>query len=228
MLLTADLTHSAVTLTVHDMTGFARRSTDDLLVRRVNSAWVEGTGTATVSVASSTGNLNPWMFSSPAALGGEANGASGWTGGAFDSTADTSVSTTLAVSGTTWTASGAALVADVQSWVDGSSNNGWAVLRGDSATQRMNWFITREAGSNQPSLQVTYTPPPPCDITVPAGQVGSGGTPCADGILAAGATCGLACEGVTFPVGTAQIQCLSNLTVVSNLECEAGGALLAS
>jgi hypothetical protein len=61
-------------------------------------------------------------------------------------------------------ASTAQLVADVQSWVDGSQNNGWIIDRSDAGGQPGDskfTQITSEEGTDgqRPYITVTYTPP---------------------------------------------------------------------
>lgn len=64
----------------------------------------------------------------------------------------------------TW-GSTAALVADVQGWVDDPATNfGWVVIGDESASSTAKRFDTHEAAAvDQPKLRITYTPaPPPC------------------------------------------------------------------
>jgi hypothetical protein len=52
------------------------------------------------------------------------------------------------------------LVADVQAWVNGTTNNGWLLRGNEAATQTVKRFLTRESVS-PPSLAVNWTRPLP-------------------------------------------------------------------
>lgn len=86
-----------------------------------------------------------------------------WTtqGGDFSPTASASQSV-LDVGVYTWSSAG--LLADVQSWLDGSSSNfGWEVTGDESASGTAKRFDTRENTSPtvRPTLRVEYTVPAP-------------------------------------------------------------------
>jgi hypothetical protein len=59
----------------------------------------------------------------------------------------------------TWSST-AALVADVQSWVDNpSSNHGWVIKGNEATATTVKRFESREAAANHPLLVVSYLPP---------------------------------------------------------------------
>ncbi|HEX4794841.1 MAG TPA: DNRLRE domain-containing protein [Humisphaera sp.] len=136
----------------------------------LSDSWGEGTTESGVTSISLTGNgaaANPgdatWndgFFASASPVG--------WTtpGGDFAAAASaTTVVNQTLNSAFTW-GSTAAMVADVQGWLDSqSSNNGWALINASESTARTyRAFWTREAsGANAgfvPQLQITFTPEP--------------------------------------------------------------------
>lgn len=122
-------------------------------LHRCSLAWTEGTAFAfggagtNAGIGDSTWNYQvyptvPWPTP----------------GGAFAATA----SATKAVSAVgfySWSST-AALVADVQSWVDNpASNHGWVLKGNEAASTTVKRFESREAAANQPLLVVNYLPP---------------------------------------------------------------------
>jgi hypothetical protein len=91
----------------------------------------------------------------------------------------------------TWTST-AALVADVQTWVnDGSTNFGWVVQGNETTLKSVKRFDSSEAGpATRPQLIIVFTPPPPpivgdlngdgavnaADLTILLAQWGSAGS----------------------------------------------------
>ncbi len=166
----AVITSAVVRLTVIQVPGASPAdSTFDL--RRLMASWGEGTNTGNNGAPALTGNAN-WTarilgtatWTSPGALGDAAATASASTpvGSAFN---------------TTYQWSGAALVNDVQLWVNNSSLNfGWLLQSQSEGTSRsVRGFAARESGVNMPSLQIGYTPPvnvpPSVSITNPLDNV---------------------------------------------------------
>jgi hypothetical protein len=122
-------------------------------MHRCSLAWTEGTAFAfggagtNAGIGDSTWNYQvyptvPWPTP----------------GGAFAATA----SATKAVSAVgfySWSST-AALVADVQSWVNNpASNHGWVLKGNEAASTTVKRFESREAAANQPLLVVNYLPP---------------------------------------------------------------------
>jgi hypothetical protein len=122
-------------------------------LHRCSLAWTEGTAFAfggagtNAGIGDSTWNYQvyptvPWPTP----------------GGAFAATA----SATKAVSAVgfySWSST-AALVADVQSWVNNpASNHGWVLKGNEAASTTVKRFESREAAANQPLLVVNYLPP---------------------------------------------------------------------
>ena len=87
------------------------------------------------------------------------------------------------VGGYNWTTT-AALVSDVQSWVDQpSTNHGWCVVGNETTLQSAKRFDAHENAANKPLLTVVYTPP----ALRPADVNGDGIVDSADlGVLLAG------------------------------------------
>jgi hypothetical protein len=130
-------------------------------LHRCSLAWTEGTAFAfggagtNAGIGDSTWNYQvyptvPWPTP----------------GGAFAATA----SATKAVSAVgfySWSST-AALVADVQSWVNNpASNHGWVLKGNEAASTTVKRFESREAAANQPLLVVNYLPPSnrPADLS---------------------------------------------------------------
>jgi hypothetical protein len=86
-----------------------------------------------------------------------------WSQVGGDFTASPSASTTISVPLVTYTwGSSAALVADVQSWVDHPGENfGWMIRGDETALGNAMRFDSRE-GTTPPRLSVTFTPPSHC------------------------------------------------------------------
>lgn len=110
----------------------------------------------------------PGGMGAPAQLGDATWGfrlwnTNAWTtpGGDFDANVSAS---SLSTSGSNSVFSGAALIADVQGWVDGTAINfGWMGRGNETSSGTAARFNSGESASNPPLLEVTYTPPiSPC------------------------------------------------------------------
>lgn len=139
-------------------------------LRRVLMEWGEGASEAVGGEGSGIDAAPPdatWLHTmTPSSL---------WAtkGGDFAATA----SATVSVGGNgfyTW-GSTAAMVADVQAWVDDpAANHGWALIGNESGVRTAKRFDSREneLESNRPVLSVEYTPPAGCPIDyVPDGTI---------------------------------------------------------
>lgn len=104
-----------------------------------------------------------------------------------------------------WT--GAGLVGDVQSWIEGSTTNAGWVIRGDEASSNnLRRFASRETANpaNRPTLQITYLPSAPtgacclpdgsCDTLTAAQCDAVGGVYQGDGTVCAPTLCPLVLE----------------------------------
>lgn len=79
-------------------------------------------------------------------------------GGAFAASAS-ATKAIGAVGFYTWSTT-AALVADVQAWVDApATNHGWAFKGNEATATTVKRFESREAAANQPLLTISFTPP---------------------------------------------------------------------
>lgn len=137
-------------------------STFDL--RRLTSAWGEGTNSGSGGAPAVTGDAT-WT----ARILGTAN----WTaaGALSDAAATASASTPVGSTiGAVQQWSGAGLVSDVQLWLANSNQNfGWLLQSQSEATGRtVRGFGARENGTNAPTLQIGYTLPPnlPPSVTI--------------------------------------------------------------
>ncbi len=122
-------------------------------LHRCSLAWTEGTAFAFGGAGTNAGiGDSTWNF--------QVYPTVPWPtpGGAFAATA----SATKAVSAVgfySWSST-AALVADVQSWVNNpASNHGWVLKGNEAASATVKRFESREAAANQPLLVVNYLPP---------------------------------------------------------------------
>lgn len=122
-------------------------------LHRCSLAWTEGTAFAFGGAGTNAGiGDSTWNF--------QVYPTVSWPtpGGAFAATA----SATKAVSAVgfySWSST-AALVADVQSWVNNpASNHGWVLKGNEAASTTVKRFESREAAANQPLLVVNYLPP---------------------------------------------------------------------
>lgn len=127
-------------------------------LHKVLGAWGEGTSNSSAGngVPATPGDAS-WNF--------RIVPTTPWTtvGGEFVATP----SATLAIAPTTSipTFSSAAMVTDVQGWVnDPDSNFGWMVRGNEAVTTTARKFASREISvpASRPQLIVTFTPPPPC------------------------------------------------------------------
>ena len=121
-------------------------------LHRCSLAWTEGTAFAFGGAGTNAGiGDSTWNF--------QVYPTVPWPtpGGAFAATA----SATKAVSAVgfySWSST-AALVADVQSWVNNpASNHGWVLKGNEAASTTVKRFESREAAANQPLLVVNYLP----------------------------------------------------------------------
>ncbi len=83
-----------------------------------------------------------------------------WTSAGGDFSASSSATTAVSSNGTTYLWSSAQLLADVQSWVSGASNNyGWIILANEAVQGSAVRFPSRENPTNPPSLSISYQLP---------------------------------------------------------------------
>lgn len=127
----------------------------NIKLHKVTASWGEGTSDAGANEgtgASSTSDDATWIH--------RFFNSQNWTtaGGDFSSTV--SASTSVNATGMYEFGSTAALVADVQAWVDNpSTNHGWIVIGDESTNQTAKRFDTREhaTAANRPTLVVQYS-----------------------------------------------------------------------
>lgn len=152
------ITSAVVQLTVTKVPGNGIGAVDSTFdLRRLASAWGEGTNSGSSGALAKTGDAN-WT----ARILGTAN----WTAAGALSDAAATVSASTPVGSTLNAAyqwSGAGLASDVQLWVGNANQNfGWLLQSQDEATWRtVRGFAARENGVNGPTLQIGYTPPLP-------------------------------------------------------------------
>jgi spore coat protein A len=175
----AGSTITSVTLTLRlDRT---QSNTVAVALHKVTSAWGEGTsvasgeegggGPATAGDATWTKRIYP---------------GTAWTTAGGDFVATASASTTIGTSLVDYTWSGAAMTADVQSWLDTpAGNHGWLVRAPSATDGQAKRFASRNNSNStvRPRLSVTFTPPLPTGACcAPDGSctiVNSPGTACA-------------------------------------------------
>jgi hypothetical protein len=154
---TASINSVALTLVITKVPGAGTAVAVTHSLYRVTNAWGEGTGVGTGSGGGTGGT---------AALPGEVCWSDAqyqtlaWTssGGDFVSTPSASIDVGTGTGAMTWT--GAGLVSDVQSWINGSQlNNGW-ILRGDeTVVPSARKYGASEDSANAPQLIIDYTAP---------------------------------------------------------------------
>jgi len=155
----------------------------DVTLHRLDDTWGEGTSDAGGNEASGTAattNDATWLH--------RFYDTEFWTapGGDFAPTASATLSIP-AVANTAYDWTGAGLISDVQSWVEGAAENAGWVIRGDEATStNTRRFASRETATaaERPQLLLTFLPVAPtgaccfddgtCD-TLTAAQCSSGG-----------------------------------------------------
>ena len=149
-----------------------------------------------------------------------------WTNPGGDFVTSPSASTTVSAINTTYTWSGAGLVADVQGWVTNPSTNfGWMIRANESSAGNAKRFNTRENPSNPPRLTVTYTAPAPTPTATPGGTstptatatstptATATATPTATAIATATATPSATATGTATATATATISATPTATV---------------
>ncbi|MCZ6767081.1 MAG: DNRLRE domain-containing protein [bacterium] len=151
----ATVTGATLTLNVSKQSPFAVPSTIDL--HRLEADWGEGTSNAVPpppdgggdGAASTTGDAT-WIHT----FFNTAN----WTNAGGDYSATISGSQSVVGLGPhSWT--GPQMIADVQSWLDGPSNDfGWIIIGDEVTTQSARRFDSREntTMSDRPQLSITY------------------------------------------------------------------------
>lgn len=148
-------TITSVTLTLH--MSKSQPGSHTVALHRVTADWGEGTSIAAgdegAGAPATTGDAT-WVH--------RFFNTTTWTnvGGNFSATA--SASQTVADTGTYTWGSTAAMVSDVQQWLDTASTNfGWLLKGNESAPGTAKRFDTREntVPSIRPRLTITYTPP---------------------------------------------------------------------
>ncbi len=173
-------------------------------------AWTEGTGfgdsTNSNTVGEACGTTGA-TWNQPDCAGGTP-----WTGGAASSAVSGTAAVPAALETTvTWdsdTAGNAGMVADVQSWIDGPTNNqGWRIASTSEGTMgEAQRFYAREVAGKGPLLTVTAAcgagltendggcraPPPVIDGAVPDTGAADTGQPPADGGGGGGGGCSCA------------------------------------
>lgn len=134
--------------------------------------WGEGT-TGSSNPTLSGGGSGAVAVSPDATWANAATPSTAWTtiGGDFAGVASATVGSITTTTNTPYTWSSAAMVTDVQGWLDNPATNfGW-ILRNasDAGTQTVRGFYSRESGTGassalttafQPSLSITYVPEP--------------------------------------------------------------------
>ncbi len=159
-------TITAATVTLYNNSCNVCGNTDSIELHRVTSAWTEGgstpAGGVCTGLTTTSGSLSY--------IAGHTTTSVDGTVGAFD-----------------W--SSAQLIADVQAWVSGTANHGWAVVNASATAKRLKQFSTLEDGTltHHPHLSVTYTLKANGAACSP-GQCESGN--CVDGVC-----CDTACGG---------------------------------
>jgi hypothetical protein len=142
-------------------------------------SWGEGTSESDATGIAGTGHGEPASLGDAtwnAAMYQEPNGSWAKPGGDFNSTASGSFVLNGNTVNTVFTwPSTAQLVADVQGWLNNpSTNNGWELINADETDPRTLYgFYSREwstfpggQASQEPKLQVTFTPPTGVPIPV--------------------------------------------------------------
>lgn len=171
-------------------------------LHRLSGDWGEGTSDANGEEgrgAASTPNDVTWIH--------RVFATAPWITAGGDFTATPSASTSVIDVGPYTWASTPALVADVQSWLDGSTpNHGFLLLGNEAVATTAKRFDSRSHATvaNRPRLTVTYSPPPLgacCDVNgdcleiapgACAGSYQGDGTTCG-----AGGKCGACCDAVS-------------------------------
>jgi spore coat protein A len=153
----AGSTITSVTLTLH--LERTQANTVDVSIYKVTSAWGEGASAA----SGEEGGGGP-------AVAGDATWtmrmypSTAWTSPGGDAAATASATASIGQSLVDYTWSGAAMTADVQSWLDTpASNHGWLVRAPTATAGQSKRFASRNNGNStiRPRLSVTFTPPLP-------------------------------------------------------------------
>jgi len=122
-------------------------------LHRCSLPWVEGTAFAFGGAGTSAGiGDSTWNY--------QVYPTTPWPtpGGVFSSTPSATKSVS-SVGFYTWSST-AALVADVQGWINNpASNQGWVIKGNEALPTTVKRFESREAAANQPLLVVNYLPP---------------------------------------------------------------------
>jgi hypothetical protein len=151
------ITGATLTMDMLQTTG----GTIDIHLRRLTSSWGEGTSVGSGQGAAATPGDATWLhrqFSSVL-----------WTtpGGDFSPT-NSATARVGGVGSYNWV--DAAMVADIQGWVNNpGSNNGWLLLGNESVAGAAKRFGSRESGATGPRLTIEYTVPAPAGAMVLAG-----------------------------------------------------------
>jgi hypothetical protein len=170
----ATITSAELVLTVNQ----SHPTTNNISLHALSSDWGEGSSNAGApggsGAAAASGDAT-WLYTFFS--------GSLWTNAGGDFDASASAVTAVSSSGSySWSSS--QMVADVQSWLDGASTNfGWEVIGDESAPQTAKRFASRESSvaADQPSLIVTYIPPP-CNDPVISSVVAVSDTICRESV----------------------------------------------
>ncbi len=166
------VTIDSVELTV-DVTRVARSENRTSTLHRLLADWGEGASNASgeegTGAPSAAGDAS-WIHTFFA--------AQNWTTAGGDFLAQPSASVTIRSSGFVTVGTTAALVADVQAWLDNpAANFGWIMLGDESTGQTAKRFASRESGASGPQLTVNYTVGVPDTVACRATRVNAGAGP---------------------------------------------------
>ncbi len=155
----AGATIDSVTLTLYVNSEGYLGAAETITLNRLTTDWGEGTTGSGGPTSGGGSGVAPAV--GDATWTSAFHGIANWTAAGGDFATQVSASTTVDDLGPfSWT--GAGLVADVQSWLDGGGDFGW-ILRGNEASNGSSKrFSSREntdgGGANVPLLTVDYTP----------------------------------------------------------------------
>lgn len=150
----AGSTITDVSLVLDETRGLSQNGNQSFSLHKLTSDWGQGT-----SDAGNPGGMGAPATANDATWSEDFFGTSNWSTAGGDFEAIASATETFSTSTATF-ASTAALVADVQDWVDNGSNYGWALLGNESGSNTAWRFASSEASTGAPMLTVTFTPIP--------------------------------------------------------------------
>lgn len=233
------ITSVTMTIVVDHTNGGAGSVSNTINVHRLTQTWLEGPVNAAGGGGGGTGALADASADNSATWSHRIYNSNTWTTAGGTHVAASSDSTAVAETTGAKIFSGPGMVADVQAWVDGTTNNGWILKGNETTTSSARNFKSRShpTVADRPKLEVTFTPPATtgrccfpdgsCQVMSSANCTSQGGTYAGNGTNCTGNPCPQPTGACCFGNGTCSIQTPTNCATLggtyagNNVTCAA-------